>query len=103
METVKSLFGWGRRYFSLTLVIVVAYLLFLFVFNDNSMARSIELDRSIDSLRREIRASEDSLNYYRNLNRRLSTEPEEMERVAREQYNMNRAGEDVYVFTSGAE
>lgn len=98
METIKSLFGWGRRYFSLTLLIVVAYMLFLFVFNDNSMARSIELDRTIDSLRQEIKVSQDSLRYYYNLNRRLSTDPEEMERVAREQYNMNRENEDVYVF-----
>lgn len=98
MDTLKSLLGWGRRYFSLTLVIVIAYLLYLFVFNDNSMGRSIELDRTIDSLRMEIRASEDSLQYYRSLNKRLSTDPEEMERVAREQYNMNRAGEDIYVF-----
>ncbi len=98
METIKSLFGWGRRYFSLTLLIVVAYMLFLFVFNDNSMARSIELDRTIDSLRQEIKVSQDSLRYYDNLNRRLSTDPEEMERVAREQYNMNRENEDVYVF-----
>ncbi len=98
MVTIKSLFGWGRRYFSLTLLIVVAYMLFLFVFNDNSMARSIELDRTIDSLRQEIKVSQDSLRYYDNLNRRLSTDPEEMERVAREQYNMNRENEDVYVF-----
>lgn len=98
METIKSLFGWGRRYFSVTLLIVVAYMLFLFVFNDNSMAKSIELDRMIDSLRHEIRVAEDSLQYYRWLNRRLSTDPGEMERVAREQYNMNRANEDVYVF-----
>ena len=62
------------------------------------MMRSIDLDRTIDSLRTEIRVNQDSLEYYKALNNRLSTSPEEMERVAREQYNMNRPDEDVYVF-----
>jgi cell division protein FtsB len=77
---------------------VVAYLAFLLFFNENSMMRSIDLDRTIDSLRTEIRVNQDSLEYYKALNNRLSTSPEEMERVAREQYNMNRPDEDVYVF-----
>ena len=77
---------------------MVAYLAFLLFFNENSMMRSIDLDRTIDSLRTEIRVNQDSLEYYKALNNRLSTSPEEMERVAREQYNMNRPDEDVYVF-----
>ncbi|HUN20615.1 MAG: septum formation initiator family protein [Muribaculaceae bacterium] len=98
MEKIRNLLGWGRRYISFTLLIVVAYLAFLLFFNENSMMRSIDLDRTIDSLRTEIRVNQDSLEYYKALNNRLSTSPEEMERVAREQYNMNRPDEDVYVF-----
>ena len=98
MEKISNLLGWGRRYISFTLLIVVAYLAFLLFFNENSMMRSIDLDRTIDSLRTEIRVNQDSLEYYKALNNRLSTSPEEMERVAREQYNMNRPDEDVYVF-----
>lgn len=98
MEKIRNLLGWGRRYISFTLLIVVAYLAFLLFFNENSMMRSIDLDRTIDSLRTEIRVNQDSLEYYKALNNRLSTSPEEMERVAREQYNMNCPDEDVYVF-----
>ena len=98
MEKIRNLLGWGWRYISFTLLIVVAYLAFLLFFNENSMMRSIDLDRTIDSLRTEIRVNQDSLEYYKALNNRLSTSPEEMERVAREQYNMNRPDEDVYVF-----
>ena len=98
MEKIRNLLGWGRRYISFTLLIVVAYLAFLLFFNENSKMRSIDLDRTIDSLRTEIRVNQDSLEYYKALNNRLSTSPEEMERVAREQYNMNRPDEDVYVF-----
>lgn len=98
METLKSLLGWSRRYFSLTLLVVVAYLLFLLVFNENSMSKSMEIDHTIDSLRTEIAANRDSLLYYKTMNARLSSDPAEMERVAREQYNMNRPNEDVFVF-----
>ena len=98
MDKIRNLLGWGRRYISFTLLIVVAYLAFLLFFNENSMMRSIDLDRTIDSLRTEIRVNQDSLEYYKALNNRLSTSPEEMERVAREQYNMNRPDEDVYVY-----
>jgi len=37
--------------------------------------------------------------YYRDLNRRLASDPALMEQVVREQYGMKRASEDVYVFT----
>ena len=40
---------------------------------------------------------QDSVDYYRELNRRLASEPEAMERVVREQYNMKREHEDVFV------
>ncbi len=36
--------------------------------------------------------------YYRELNRRLASDPVLMEQVVREQYGMKKAGEDVYVF-----
>lgn len=95
---VQALVGWGRRYFSFTLLAILGYLAFLLFFNDNSVDRTLRLDHTIDSLRQELSQAADTLARYQELNRRLSTDPAEMERVAREHYNMNRPGEDVYVF-----
>ena len=63
------------------------------------VASSIEHERTIDSLTRELEANRDTMLYYRDLNRRLASDPALMEQVVREQYGMKRASEDVYVFT----
>jgi hypothetical protein len=38
------------------------------------------------------------MRYYRDLNSRLSSDPTTLERIVREQYHMQRADEDVYIF-----
>lgn len=59
--------------------------------------KSIEHQRTIDSLQHELEANVDTMLYYRALNRRLMSDPALMEQIVREQYGMKRAGEDVYV------
>ena len=98
METVKNIFKWCRRYISLTFLIVVAFVLFVLFFNENSVMKNYEYRREIERLKAEIKMNTDSMNYYHNLNRLLETDPRTMERVVREQYHMQRADEDVYVF-----
>jgi hypothetical protein len=61
------------------------------------VTQRIEYQRQIDSLSAEVAVVQDSVDYYRELNRRLASEPEAMERVVREQYNMKREHEDVFV------
>lgn len=60
--------------------------------------QSIEHQCTIDSLRAELEANRDTMLYYRELNRRLASDPALMEQVVREQYGMKKATEDVYVF-----
>lgn len=76
-------------------VFLIAYLGF---FSDSSVMRGVAYQRTIDSLKACIEQQQDSLNYYRTLNRRLSTDPSLTEQVVREQYNMKRDNEDIYVF-----
>ena len=52
----------------------------------------------IDRLTEEIKENTDTMQYYRKLNAELSVNPEALERIVREQYHMQRPGEDVYVF-----
>ncbi len=98
MEKKKQKFSWIRRYIKLPFICVVAYLLFVLFFNENSIARSIELNEIIDSMKKEIKFYKDTTNYYIMLNEQLSNNPEAMERVVREKYHMNRTNEDVYIF-----
>lgn len=98
MEKEGKKISWLRRYVKLPFVLFVGYLVFVLFFNEYSIARSIELDHTIDSLKREIKIYQDTALKYIRLNEQLNKNPEEMERVVREQHHMNRVNEDVYIF-----
>lgn len=89
---------WTRRYITLPLLIAVAYIVFVLFFNENSYFKSMEYQDEIDRLEAEIKENNDTMLYYHRLNASLSSNPEELERIVREQYHMQRPNEDVYVF-----
>lgn len=93
----QSLRSWTKRYMTLPTVVVLAVLVYIVFFGDSSVAMRVRYQSQIDSLRTEVELVQDSVDYYRDLNRRLASDPEAMERVVREQYNMKREGEDVFV------
>lgn len=88
---------WCRRYFSFTLLAVAAAVVFVVFLNDNSVMRTYELEREIERLQAEIADHRDTLVHYQQLNTRLETDARTMEKIVREQYHMQRAGEDVYL------
>ncbi len=88
-----------RRFISPWTILCLGVVAFIVFTGDNSVFQSIEHERTIDSLTRELEANRDTMLYYRELNRRLASDPALMEQVVREQYGMKRASEDVYVFT----
>ena len=94
----SSLLSWLRRFMSpatLACLLVLGYIIFS---GENTVLRSIEYDRTIDSLRAELEANRDTMLYYRDLNRRLASDHDLMEQVVREQYGMKRTSEDVFIF-----
>ena len=90
---------WFRRYFSLVNIGVIAIVIYMIFFSDTSVLNKIEYQRVIDSLRYEVQVNRDSMLYYKQLNSRLSTDPEIMEQVVRERHNMKRPDEDVFIFS----
>ncbi|MDY3858541.1 MAG: septum formation initiator family protein [Muribaculaceae bacterium] len=97
-EKLLNIWRWSRRYISLPLLIAVAYVVFILAFNDNSYFKSVEYQTEIDRLRAEIKENTDTMRHYQALNAELSVNPEALEKIVREQYHMQRPGEDVYVF-----
>lgn len=89
---------WTRRYITLPLLIAAAYIVFVLFFNENSYFKSMEYQEEIDRLEAEIKENNDTMMHYRRLNASLSSSAEELERIVREQYHMQRPNEDVYVF-----
>lgn len=89
---------WLRRYVSLSLLAVIGFIVFVLFFNDNSVTKSYDYAAQIRELEEHIAQYEDTLRYYSDLNRRLDSDPEELERIVREHYHMQRPSEDVYIF-----
>ncbi|MFG6385541.1 MAG: septum formation initiator family protein [Muribaculaceae bacterium] len=89
--------SWARRYLAVPTVIGIALVVYIAFFGEKSVTQRIEYQQAIDSLKTALNQEQDTLEYYRDLNRRLSTDPQLMEQVVREQYNMKRAHEDIYV------
>lgn len=99
-STTARLWNWVRRYMRIPTLLFVALLIYLVFFGEFSAPLKAEYQHQLDSLQQCLDSERDSLQYYRELNRRLSCDPELMEQVVREQYHMNRPGEDVFVFTN---
>lgn len=94
----QNMLLWIRRYISLWLVVVLAFVIYIYFYSDTSIGSRSELEHRIDSLRTEIAAYTDSAAYYRRLNISLQVDPATMERVIREHYHMKHPDEDVYIF-----
>lgn len=95
--TARPKKSWLRRYAAIPTLVCVALAVYIIFFGENSINQRIAYQHSIDSLTECLRLQQDSLEYYRDLNRRITTDPELMEQVVREQYNMNRPHEDVFL------
>lgn len=94
---MKRFINWCRRYISIFFVAIVAAVAYILFFNENSVSHQAELKAEIRRLQYEIKDCNDTIERYRELNRRLQVSPEEMERIVREQYHMQRPNEDVYI------
>ncbi|MDE6097264.1 MAG: septum formation initiator family protein [Muribaculaceae bacterium] len=89
--------SWLSRYISVAALVVIGYFVYLLFFSSHSAMKKVEYQRVIDSLEREVSATTDSVAYYHKLNQQLRSDPRAVEQVVREEHNMNRPGEDVYL------
>ncbi|MDE7388653.1 MAG: hypothetical protein K2M97_05300 [Muribaculaceae bacterium] len=88
---------WFRRYISVRFVIGLGLVVALLFFTDSSLMNDVEYRRIERDLQDQIAQYEDTLLYYQELNRKLDTDPAELEKIVREHYHMKRTSEDVYI------
>ncbi|MDR0892105.1 MAG: septum formation initiator family protein [Mediterranea sp.] len=85
----------GRHKYVITLVVFGIIVVFL---DDNSLMRRVGYEREISTLKEEIgKYRADYEESTRRLNE-LKTNPDAIEKVAREKYLMKKPDEDIYVF-----
>ena len=89
---IRKIYNWCRRYVSLMLILVILFVAYTLFLQENSIFKFVEYSNTIDSLKVEINTATDTMLYYKEMNSRLSTDPEVMERVVRENFNMVREG-----------
>ena len=90
---------WCRRYLSIPWLLLIAAIVYMAFFQENSVQRIYHNKQQIDSLQMAIKANYDTMQYYRQLNQRLDNrDPEIIEQIVRENHNMNLPNEDVYIF-----
>lgn len=94
----RSFFQWCRRYISFSLIAIVGAIIFMLFFTDTSVIEAYKYEKEIAAKEQAIKNEKDSLEYYRTLSRALDVDPVAMERVAREKFNMQSTGEDVFIF-----
>lgn len=93
----KGFWAWCKRYLSLSLFLVIGCVVYIIFFSDYPIVETQRYRSELSQLKKEIKQCEDSLEYYRNMNKRLDTDPETMEKIVREDYHMQHTNEDIYL------
>ncbi len=95
---LKRINWWVRRRSHLPVIILGVGIVSLLVFNEEtSLTKSRQFDARILQLQAQIKEATDSAQYYKKAKQELYTSRNQLEHVARENYNMQRSVEDVYI------
>lgn len=97
-DKVKKLNFWVRRRSHIAVIAIGSLVIaLLFLNEDASWEHNMEYQERIKALNEEIRLCNDSAEYYRTHRQMLMTGTEELEQIAREEYHMQKATEDVFI------
>lgn len=97
-KKIKKFNFWVRRRSHLAVIGIGALVIALLFLNDDaSWEQNMRYQEEIKSLQTQIKACNDSSEYYRIQRERLMTGTEELEQIAREEYRMQKPTEDVFI------
>ena len=97
-DKIKKLNFWVRRRSHLAVIAIGSLVIaLLFLNEDASWEHNMEYQEQIKALNEEIKTCNDSAEYYRVQRQQLLTGTEELEQLAREEYRMQKATEDVFI------
>lgn len=88
---------WIPLWLSLPFIIFIAFIVMLLFFGENNYREISKQQKEIDKIKAEIKVQEDSAQYYIRKTQELNTDKETLEKIAREQYNMKKTNEEVFI------
>lgn len=98
MKKTKKMSLWMRRRSHIAPLLIGSLVIALLFFNeDTSWKNNMKYQAQIKSLQEEIKACNDSAQWFRERREQLLTGNEELEQIAREEYHMQKPTEDVYL------
>ena len=98
MKNTKKMSFWMRRRSHIAPLLIGSLVIALLFFNeDTSWKNNMKYQAQIKSLQEEIKACNDSAQWFRERREQLLTGNEELEQIAREEYHMQKPTEDVYL------
>lgn len=90
---------WKRRRGAIPFIVIATVIVVvLFLNEETSVKASMEYEQRINELKREITSNYDSAAYYRAHRLAIEKGEDDLERLARERYHMQRPTEDVFVY-----
>lgn len=97
-KKIKRFNFWIRRRSHLAVLAIGGLVIaLLFLNEDASWQHNMEYQEQIKALHEQIKICNDSAEYYRTMRYQLITGTEQLEHIAREEYRMQKATEDIYV------
>ena len=88
---------WIPLWLSIPFIVFIAFIVMLLFFGENNYMQIAEQQKEMDKIKAEIKEQEDSAQYYIRKTQELNTDKETLEKIAREQYNMKRTNEEVFI------
>ncbi len=88
---------WIPLWLSIPFIIFLAFVVMLLFFGENNYRQISKQKVEMDKVKALIKEQEDSAQYYIRKTQELNTDKETLEKIAREQYKMKRANEDVFI------
>lgn len=97
METFKNRLQSLKPYLNKYVIVILILVVWVGFVDENSVLKRLKLEREIARLRKEIRHYEILRDQSATRLESLSAGKEELERVAREEYLMKKANEDIFL------
>lgn len=89
---------WFSQHVPVPLLLIGTAIVVVLCLNDDvSPSRNYSYLQEIATLKKEIQLNKDSADYYRKRCGELTSTPEDLEHLAREQYMMQKTDEEVYI------
>lgn len=88
---------WIPLWLNLPFLIFLAFILMLLFFGEYNYMKISKQKGEINNIKAQIKQKEDSAMLYEKKYHELNTDPENLEKLVREQYRMKRDNEDVYI------